>query len=469
MMLDARTIRAWGAPWVCGAAAAMAVAQTPAPSQHLEATQAQAAQARPASADEWLARARQAYRQGPLVERLMLHAGEGRSRRTSVVWLRLDAGDPQRALPPRLRWDAPSLTISAQGESVVAILPSNATQAYVCERPGGLSMTLLEACLPELPVPQIRLMLGDERREGASAGVWALWDVDALAWEVVPAATPGMVILRATGPRDASADAERWISRTITLDEQTGRVLRFEASGSAGTIIAGTVDQRPDEEAQGEWMIRTSDRDRLETLSKLAPTPARVGVGQRVDAVIGLASLQADGTLTNWDLSTRLADVEALPPQPPGKVASVLVLVSDASPANARLAALAQDACRELLRDLDIERMQPRAGTPRAVCVLAACLELSALRSDPNWVRDQAAQHARWGVETQDARVPLVWCQSGADLLAQTAPGSSVAIVVLDASQSVLGVLTLDQRMVDAQGLAAQVREFLRDPVIDGR
>lgn len=227
-----------------------------------------------------LTKVREAYRSGPVAERVTVRVEneEGRGR-TDRVLLRITSSEEGGPIIDLALGD---LRVRAKGGSILAVNTRNTADYFAVEFDGPLTIGALERALPPLPVPQVYILLS-----GGDAGFTDITPyARSVTWRGVrepDGGDDGPIVL--TG---------RMSGGTVTLraDPLSYRLLEFEAAysraGSRLEIAAAPID--PDEPIWTDF--QPDERTRVGSLSRLTPTrpPREVGVGSTLPEMVFLSA-----------------------------------------------------------------------------------------------------------------------------------------------------------------------------------
>lgn len=392
-----------------------------------------------ASPQDWIDRLTKSYRSGPIVEHIAFE-GAGPAGMRSDAWLRVDAGSDSDALPrvARVRLDAGRAIVWAQGDRVVLAHADNPTTYAERVVAGGLAAGLLRE-LPQTPLPQIGLAFTEVDQSPR-------WDPRRVRWSGAALAADAVTL-------EGTLEQQRVLLR---LDPATAHLLSFELELAQGQTLRATVTRHPAEDPQA-WPIALDTRRKVNSPADLRALPRTIEPGQAAPA-LGLMTRDLSG----WSLVDNLAEA-AKTARGASVVAGALVLASASSdPAQIELALRAHRGAARLAREFDAQLAQGLPRTPKLVPAIVGVLELQDVSReriasiDARW---RAAATAKGGAEPQ-----LLWTSGGIQSLRQLAPAQTVALVLIDDGQALLGVITLEGRLLDEVAIAEEIRALLREP-----
>lgn len=395
-----------------------------------------------------------AYRAGPVAERITFETEDASGVVKSDVWLRVDGGnlEPTDRSPARsacLRIDAGKAIIVAQGDRLTFAHSLNPTTYYECIVEGGFNAGLLRQ-LPESPLPQLSLTFAELTKPVA-----ARYDLRMATWENVEAASgnPGVVVLSGTLAN---------LPILLTIDRASHRLRGYELS--YGAAEEGAKKLRASVETQvvndlGAWPLSLDGRTKVLSVADLKPLPPKVEVGQTVPA---LGLMRED--LSGWSLLDALEQLANKQPKATATVAAALVMVSPDADAKALAEArLALQGATRYARDLEMQRMQGLADSPRLVVASVGVLELSDVSRER--IKALAAQ---WGERLKvkgeinpDVAPQQLWTSAGVATLQQMAPAQTCAVIVVDQSQRLLAAIPLDSRLLNEEAMVGELRAIL--------
>lgn len=398
-----------------------------------------------------------AYRSGPIAEHITFETVDATGPIKGDVWLRMDAGnaeptDGTQPRPARLRLDAGKSIVTVQGDRVTFAHALNPTTYFERIVEGGFNAGILRQ-LPESPLPQMSLTFADLTRPTPTR-----YDLRMATWETL-AETPDN-----TNAVTLSGSLENY-PISLTIDRTTHRLVGYQLTfgnpGEALTpekILHATVEQQTASDP-ATWPISLDGRTKLASQAELKALPPTIEVGQAVPA---LGLMHAD--LSGWSLLDALDALATRPPQATGTVAAVLVMISPN--ADARTLSDARTAligATRYARDLDMQRMQGLASSPRLIVASVGVLELN----DFNREKIKALS-VQWNdilkprADTPaDATPQQLWTSAGLSTLQQMAPAQTCAIIVIDQSQRLLATIPLDSRLLDEKSITTELRTIL--------
>lgn len=396
-----------------------------------------AAREREAAVDAaaFFAKARAAYADGPVTERLRVgvRRGEGHTRR-SLLLVRTEPAEDGRDVA-RVLISAGRLLIDARGgrgdHAIGTVrVALGATHGPVFERsmPGVGVAELLEAALPPLPLAALDLV-------GSGSGA---------PESLTPYARNVRWADAATAPRAGELKLEGRFADglvSVTIDRASGRLRRVlithALGSSAGTVI--TVEHAPSTARLAEVSGAAPDgqpRPRVETMSALADGAADPGAGTPL--TIGAGS----------DSAGLLQDLTR---GPDGRPRPALVLLAGADE-RARTAAAAV-----------LDALAGEIGAARGADSISVGLGAA-------W--DAADDAPRWAVwDARPGSEPVV---AGAAMrvnaeLRRVAPGSGAAFVVVAPDREILAVHPLEHLPADPEQQVVELLMSVLDAVQSGR
>ncbi len=377
--------------------------------------------------DEALARARAAYQSGPVAEQIVvtMKPAVGPDR-TSTITLRLDAA--QR----RLYLDLTRLAIAADDQAITAHAPHAPDLAFTTPVSAPFTLGQLWSAVPPVPLPQLE---------------WALGSDPANLGRAVAA------ILHASW-----LPAQHTLSHAIIFEGECPggpAAIEFDAAGrlAALSIPLGKNGPRlnlsvtPLDPASGPWTLATEGRTGVPSIADLRAKPAAITPGARLPA---LSFMTRD--LDAWPLQEALARAPY-----GGPTFGLLIFYKSSHPAahaDAQTGARAAAAVPDLLRAAEPDPARRPRTMPAAV----------ALMSLGDMTRTRlAALDAQWSPDSP----PRVFSPNGAAEMDRIAHASNAALLVIDADQTLLATIPLDNRndtAAIAQEAAAAITQATRFP-----
>ncbi len=220
-----------------------------------------------------------AYRSGPIGETVQMRVKDamGREQRAEIV-VRIDAGDPATGRPRRARLDLGQLTLSIDGDRLLA--------THRLERNRYAEFTLaplplreaLSAVMPVLLLPE--LVLADlGRADCADLGLFATPRTP--SWDPPSIDRPtGKSLLTAT-----AGDAKL----KVLADRASGRLASLQMNSPGGDVRSIELTVRPlDPGPTDSWLVQTEGRTRVDTLADLQNSIEGFQVGERFPSTLTL-------------------------------------------------------------------------------------------------------------------------------------------------------------------------------------
>lgn len=347
-------------------------------------------------ADEVFGNVRNAYRAGPVSDRIAVVA----SRRGE---LRVQFG-PDGSLA---MWMGP-LRVSATGGVLTIVSDQNPARCVQRSYGQGMLLDELRRALPPLDLPQLHLALGEASPESVMGD-----RVGAVQWSdgVRGVTDAGEVIVLAGAGETAGV--------TVEVDAATWRLRRVEVSPYATPQATAEFLSSPIEpEPPSVWRIDCAGRTVVADLAALASTPAPIELGAQAPEIL-LLTLDS----VPWRLSERSRAPLAL-----------LFFRENGSDALTGFRAL--------------ERWLVTDDAPSGAAVRAAAV----VRIEAgDGFEGVLAMTEQWGDD-------LLWTVAPELTMDLFAPSAGAAIVLLDSANTLLGVVRLDGREADVQPIIDEVR-----------
>ncbi|MFO0855913.1 MAG: hypothetical protein U0640_00995 [Phycisphaerales bacterium] len=401
-----------------------------------------------------------AYRAAPIAEHITFETDDATGVIKSDVWLRMDAGqaEPHDGTPPRparLRLDAGKAIITAEGDRMTFAHALNPTT--YCERivEGGFNAGLLRQ-LPESPLPQISLTFADLTRPTPTR-----YDLRMASWETLEDSADNKNAVTLKGTLENFPIA-------LTIDRTTHRLVSYQLTygtsetatdaSSPGKTLRATVEPQVANDP-ATWTLSLEGRTKVASPMELKGLPSTIEVGQAVPA---LGLMHAD--LSGWSLLEALDSLAKKPPQATGTVAAVLVMISPGADARALAdARTALNGATRYARDLDMQRMQGLAASPRLIVASVGVLELADFnREKIKALSTQWSDTLKPRADTPAEISPQqLWTSAGLATLQQMAPAQTCAVIVIDQSQRLLAAIPLDSRLLDEKSITTELRTIL--------
>jgi hypothetical protein len=361
--------------------------------------------------DEALARAIAAYQSGPIAEEVVITLSPNVGPdRTSTITLRVDAvpGSPRR-----LFIDLTRLAIAADDSQIQAQAPHAPHLTFAAPVSVPLTLPQLWNAVPPILLPQLEWALGsDPARLGR-----AITAILHTSWLPARYSETLSVIFQGESPGGPAAIEFNASGRLAALSIPLGR---------EGPRLMLTVT--PLDPEAGPWTLSAEGRTAVPSIADLRAKPAAVTPGARLPA---LSFMTRD--LDAWSLQEALAQ-----PQPgsPGPAFGLLIFYKADAPtafADAQTGAKAAAEVADILRAAQPDPTR----RPRTVAAVIALMGLG------DMTRTRLAQaDAQWPAP-QPQRL---FSPNGPGEMERLAPGSAVALLIIDAEQKLLAAIPLDQR-----------------------
>ncbi|QOI99760.1 MAG: hypothetical protein HRU70_04395 [Phycisphaeraceae bacterium] len=418
----------------------LAAAFSGAGAPHGQNAQPRAADVQTPTVEDALAQVRRAYTSGPIAERVQARVAMGRGReRRATFTVFADAGAPASgqtpARPPRFKADFGSqLIIAADRDAVTAINRHERTTYFRTEPALPIPRAVAETFRP-IPSPHLALVFGDHPRlpEPLPYAPDTVWQT---VEPVSDAGRPAWLLKGESRGRPVS----------ITLDRASGRIRRVVANLPAvaedGSVPAdpptieltiGVIE--PGDPAS--WAIDTEGRTRVASVSDLVRLRPSINPG---DSLRGVPLMLISSPGGEPDLTP--VAVESLRDEPGGPGVLVLLVFRDDPDSGVTGDELAEVA--DLAAGV-LAKGETRLGTLAPVALgTGTDLDLSRL----------ARWSSSWGV-LRDRLGPVLSSSTflgtsrALSVEVQGRPARR-ALIVLNAESSVVGVVVLDDRLVDA-------------------
>ncbi len=402
-----------------------------------------------------------AYRSGPIAEHITFETDDASGPIKSDVWLRMDPGnaepsDNSQPRPARLRLDAGKAIITAEGDRITYAHSLNPTTYYERIVEGGFTSGLLRQ-LPESPLPQVSLTFADLTRPTSSR-----YDLRMASWETLEESSDNKATITLKGTLEN-------YPISLTIDRTTHRLVAYQLTfGNAsdttapGQTLRAVVESQPatDPATNPEsWPISLVGRTKVAHPIELKPLPPTIEAGQTVPA---LGLMHAD--LSGWSLLDALDTLANKTPKATGTVAAVLVMISpDADARTLADARTALHGATRYARDLDLQRLQGLASSPRLIVASVGVLELTDFnREKVKALSTQWSDTLKPRADTPADHAPQqLWTSAGISTLQQMAPAQTCAVIVIDQSQRLLAAIPLGSRLLDEKSITTDLRTIL--------
>jgi hypothetical protein len=382
-----------------------------------------------------------AHRNGPCAQRVTIHARDEQGSAQSVVIVRTDRGDSTRAR--RLRLDLGELIVCAENSRLVAVHAANPDTFFEHRFDSPISPQLIRTVLPPLPLPQIGWALGDDDAPAS----WIFWGLGKIEDPSVQGTVQGV--------RVASEDTRAPVRVADFARTPAGLLLSTLNADSLDDDAAFTHDpprltllcEGLEAMDPATWMIDTSARTSVPSITQLRPKPSEVSVGDHLPA-LGLVTRDLEG----WSITRELEAERARPPRGGAPVfAALLLLHRDGNGTGVRAVALELDA---LARDFAHMRTRADASSPRLIARSVVLVE-------PENMSAARAAELLDGVPALPALGEALLSTSGVATVERLCPGCAAAVVVVNEQLRVVGVARVEPDLVDARGVAEVVRRLV--------
>ncbi|MGH7242104.1 MAG: hypothetical protein ACREJD_01645 [Phycisphaerales bacterium] len=374
-----------------------------------------------------------AYRSGPVAEGLQIRVKDdhGHERRSEIV-VKVDAGGDQG--PLRARFDLGELSISIEGDKMVAMhrLEKNRFAEFTLAK--GPLLASLESVMPALMLPQLVL---------ADRGTNRLDDLGLLPAGAQVHWEPG-VVDRPTGRllfNGASGDS----TMKMLVDRNSGRLASLQVASASGPIRNIDMTARSISPGESEsWMLDIAGRQRVDALSDLTTEVDQVRVGAQFPPTMTLLTTG----LSQWK---EVRD----------DLASVLVFSQvDTSKLDDSTPEIRDQASHELSRDTRVARQLVRrlegGSKDRWIARSIAIIPPEGLKLEITSILLTAFDPTESSVLSEPDNMPLVAVSQTFDYdpILGGGPGG---VVILDKSRIVRAIITLG----DLESTEKKIRDVL--------
>jgi hypothetical protein len=377
-----------------------------------------------------LAKAHAAYRSAPVAERIQLRLrSPGDRDRSSSIVMMVNAGGPEHA--GTLRLELGRLLVTARADELLAFNAQDPTTYFRAPLPSGLSLDSIKVHLPRVPLPQLAWALDAQAPDPAHAAPLA----GEIVWEAEPAAGSATEAIY-TGASQAGGVQ-------LVFDPQSWRLVRFSlpvapAAGSTLEASVTAIEPLP----SSEWLVPTQGREPVASLAALRPKPSDILPGARLPT-LGLITAELESVSLSDEM--RRSDV---PIERPTFAALILYRpLGDSVHADAAAGVRAAAGAADLLA----ERSPELHKRPRLHTFIVPSLELGSVSRE----RLQEVNQ-QWEQPGREAP-PRFFSPHGSAVIDRLAPRVSVALVVIDADQHVLGIVPLDGRSNEEGAIASEI------------
>ncbi len=378
-----------------------------------------------ADIDGALARARVAYRAGPLSEQISLRVrfADGRER-SSQVTLQVDA-PADAGKPRRLMLDLGRFAIDANDSRIVAVSPQEDSLYFQAPVSGALSLKQLWETIPPVPLPQLVWSLSDD---GPTPDI--ISSILAVSWIEAQHRRDLSVMFAGVspgGPASASfSNAGRLLSLAIPLSKDGTRLEM--------TVIAIEPAPLP-------WSISTSGRTRVVSITELRQKPPRVAAGERLPPL----------SLMTRDLDPFSLDGGSVARDSSGRPLLTLLVVYLASQPAALLDAQAAARAIAAIRPHILTEAVDSPLPPRLMVEAAGFLELGDVSR-----AHIASIDGQWNASS-DSGIRRAYSPAGEAELKRLTNGADACVLLLDADQKILSAIPLSGRARDDAGITRDV------------
>lgn len=395
-----------------------------------------------------LAEVRDAYRAGPVAERVRvtIHP-DGKPAWHDEFVVRLDAGKAKDRSGASLGLEMGDLRVWASAGRVIGAHQRDQKSCFVSEYAGPLTPGALSQALPPIPVPQLAFMTLDPEADSPLLGRDLTPYTPLIVWEAAAADdSAGAALLSIRGHTAPSITRPTAGKVLLAADLKTGRLIRFTADLEQGAQL--TLDfEALSPGDPGAWAIDAEGRARVAHINDLKPRPGDVTVGKAVPDML-LSDIQTKP----WNLLTAFSVPRG---EPESSAADFLVLLLVCEPREADApkdpapppvpaalddAAAGDLAIRAVTARLDRERLLRTAGDHALLPPKVAARTVFIVRkADSRAPAKVKAASARWG----DG---LLWSASRETTIDRFTPGDDTAIIVIRPDRTLAGIIALAGR-----------------------
>jgi hypothetical protein len=247
------------------------------------------------------------------------------------------------------------------------------------------------------------------------------------------------------------ADAEM----TLGTPDTVPTLKSLTATGASGLTLQLSCE-RADAGSPASWMPDLAGRRRVDAITMLRPRAGDVRIGERIPA---LALMNSE--LAGWPLTDNLRAMEGDDGEL-RRVGAAVVLYDSSRPDILTAAKSGLLAAAAVSREYVLAELAGKANAPRLLVRAVGLMELgeigpqrvAQMRDDWQTLLGPAEAQNVGGVSWRE---PL-WSSSGRETLERIVPGTSVAVVVIDAQQKLLAAIPLEGKAIDETMLAARIK-----------
>lgn len=395
---------------------------------------------------------------GPLAERVRVSIRQpGRGSRADEFLVKVDPGKKSDRSEAAVWMELGELRVYASGGELVAAHAGDVSTCYAVSFATPLTAPALWKLLPPIPAPLIGFVLGDSTGETPNVSNGLTPYTPRITWTTAEASgTPGAEIVTLTGARDAfpGEKAEPEETRvTLVIDAATSRPTRFTSVLPDGAELrldmTPTVPGNP-----SQWAIHSASRTKVSSLTELKE---RRGDAARAAVVPELSLIDAEWNAWEYrDAFTR--------PGTRAIASTHLALIFVRESADVPFGAPSADAKvaeEEMLRAARDAAGAVSGASPARVRVQTVPVMLTMDDASRRKVENARKLLQAMGVEQNREVEPLVWAPSAEGTIERFAPGAGVVCVVIRSDNSLGGIIVLDGRAKDREGVRADLRKAL--------
>jgi hypothetical protein len=395
---------------------------------------------------------------GPLAERVRVSIRQpGRGSRADEYLLKVDPGKKADRSEAVVWMELGELRVFAANGELVAAHTGDLTSCYAVSFASPMKAETLWKLLPPVPAPLVGFVLGDASGEAANVSNGLTPYTPRITWTSAEAAgAPGSEVVTIVGARDAFPGEKATPEETkvtLVIDAATSRPTRFTAVLTDGAELR--LDMTPTVPGNASaWRIKTEGRALVTSLTELRE---RRGDAARASVVPELSLI--DGEWNAWEYRNAFGPAPSTRAMSSTHLALIFVRESaaDAFGAPSADAKVAEEemsrAVQEAAKDAGGERPRVRV---QVVPVMLTMDDTSRRK-----VEGARKLLATMAAEANTDAAPLVWAPSAEGTIERFAPGAAAVCVVIRADNSLGGIVVLDGRAKDRDGVRADLRTAL--------
>jgi len=388
---------------------------------------------------------RDAYR-GSIAERVVVNvvATDGTSAAAGFEWSVDRSGESGV-----IRLDLGRLQIEVASGVLSAVHRHHPRTVYRLTIDAGNPMGSIAAVLPPLPVPQLAWALAalsassesDEAGVPAVASIHLMAGMPALSTDSFRSSVPGVFEAKLEGGWSAVLTAREGgahgISKVSLIDSE-----EVQRLGITATLLTGPLAR-----------LALADREPVASIHDLRPAAADIPIG---------STLPTPGLMNRgfepWSLSETFASATSAGI---GPMYAILVVFDATRETSIGDAASAHRACVDAVRVLRQRAKWGELESGAFILMPVAMLPVEGFAQ-----AGIATAQERWSKAAEEGGEPVaepVWSSAGPRFVSRLVPGSGAAVIVLDASQTVLASIPVDARRLERDAVRVEVEAVLAE------